>query len=75
MEPCKVIVIANILLKPLYLCIAFDIFHLLDIVIFYILAFNLGKGVLLGASAFGIGSLCYYGLGLASEPGAIEKSM
>ncbi|XP_071042252.1 growth hormone-inducible transmembrane protein isoform X2 [Parasteatoda tepidariorum] len=38
-------------------------------------AFNLGKGLLLGASAFGIGSLCYYGLGLSSEPGAVEKSM
>ncbi|GFY74623.1 growth hormone-inducible transmembrane protein [Trichonephila inaurata madagascariensis] len=38
-------------------------------------AFNLGKGVLLGASALGIGSLCYYGLGLSSQPGAIEKSM
>lgn len=38
-------------------------------------AFNLGKGVLLGGSAFGIGSLCYYGLGLASEPGAVERSM
>ncbi|CAL1280865.1 unnamed protein product [Larinioides sclopetarius] len=38
-------------------------------------AFNLGKGLLIGASAFGIGSLCYYGLGLSSQPGAYEKSM
>lgn len=38
-------------------------------------AFNLGKGLLIGASAFGVGSLCYYGLGLSSEPGAVEKSM
>lgn len=38
-------------------------------------AFNLGKGLLLGASAFGIGSLCYYGIGLSQEPGAVEKSM
>ncbi|GFT22009.1 growth hormone-inducible transmembrane protein [Nephila pilipes] len=38
-------------------------------------AFNLGKGLLLGASAFGLGSLCYYGLGLSSQPGAVEKSM
>ncbi|XP_054716264.1 growth hormone-inducible transmembrane protein-like [Uloborus diversus] len=38
-------------------------------------AFNLGKSFLLGASALGIGSLCYYGIGLSSEPGAIDKSM
>ncbi|KAG8187465.1 hypothetical protein JTE90_009534 [Oedothorax gibbosus] len=38
-------------------------------------AINLGQGLLLGASAFGIGSLCYYGLGLSSQPGAVEKSM
>lgn len=38
-------------------------------------AINIGKGALLGASALGIGALCYYGMGLASEPGAIEKSM
>ncbi|GIX87630.1 growth hormone-inducible transmembrane protein [Caerostris darwini] len=38
-------------------------------------AFNLGKAVLLGGSAFGIGCLCFYGLGFSSEPGAFEKSM
>lgn len=38
-------------------------------------AFTLGKGALMGASAFGIGALCYYGLGLSKEVGAIERSM
>ncbi|KFM66226.1 Growth hormone-inducible transmembrane protein, partial [Stegodyphus mimosarum] len=38
-------------------------------------AFDLGRGLLLGASAFGIGALCYYGAGFSSEPGAIDKSM
>lgn len=38
-------------------------------------AFSLGKGAVAGASILGIGALCYYGLGLASEPGALEKSM
>ncbi|GIX75323.1 growth hormone-inducible transmembrane protein [Caerostris extrusa] len=38
-------------------------------------AFNLGKAVLLGGSAFGIGCLCFYGLGFSSEPGAFEKSI
>lgn len=38
-------------------------------------AFNVGKGVLAGASAFGIGALCYYGLGMSNESGALERSM
>lgn len=38
-------------------------------------AFTLGKGALIGASAFGIGALCYYGLGLSKELGAVERSM
>lgn len=38
-------------------------------------AFSVGKGVLAGASAFGLGALCYYGLGMSSEAGAFEKSM
>lgn len=37
-------------------------------------AFGLGKGVLAGASAIGIGALCFYGLGLSNEAGAIEKA-
>ncbi|XP_043681187.1 growth hormone-inducible transmembrane protein-like [Vespula pensylvanica] len=35
--------------------------------------FNVGKVVLAGASAFGLGSLCYYGLGLDSKAGAIDQ--
>lgn len=37
-------------------------------------AFSVGKGVLVGASGLGLGALCFYGLGLSSEPGAIDRS-
>uniref|UniRef100_A0A4D5RAN9 Growth hormone-inducible transmembrane protein n=1 Tax=Scolopendra viridis TaxID=118503 RepID=A0A4D5RAN9_SCOVI len=36
-------------------------------------AFTIGKGAVAGASAFGIGALCYYGIGLSNEVGAIDK--
>ncbi|XP_023019829.1 growth hormone-inducible transmembrane protein [Leptinotarsa decemlineata] len=36
-------------------------------------AFNIGKGALAGGSVLGLGALCYYGLGMGSEVGAIEK--
>jgi len=35
---------------------------------------NIGKAVLAGGSVAGIGSLCYYGLGLSNELGAIDKA-
>lgn len=38
-------------------------------------AFTVGKGALAGASAFGLGALCYYGLGLSNEVGAIDKAV
>lgn len=38
-------------------------------------SFNVGKGAVAGASALGLGALCYYGLGLSNEPGAMERSM
>lgn len=38
-------------------------------------AFNLGRGLVAGASAVGIGALCYYGLGLSNEVGAIDRSV
>ncbi|XP_023224034.1 growth hormone-inducible transmembrane protein-like isoform X3 [Centruroides sculpturatus] len=38
-------------------------------------AFDLGKGVVAGASVFGLGALCYYGLGLSNQPGAIDQSV
>lgn len=34
----------------------------------------MGRGLIVGASAIGIGALCYYGLGLSSEVGAIERA-
>lgn len=38
-------------------------------------AFSLGKGSLAGASVFGLGALCYYGMGLSNQPGIMEESM
>lgn len=38
-------------------------------------AFTWGRGLVAGASALGIGALCFYGLGLSNEPGTIERSM
>nr|UQI50307.1 growth hormone-inducible transmembrane protein [Chiton albolineatus] len=38
-------------------------------------AFNLGRGVVAGASLVGVGALCFYGLGMSSEVGAIDKSV
>jgi hypothetical protein len=34
-----------------------------------------GKGALAGGAAVGLGALCYYGLGLANESGAVDRSM
>jgi len=38
-------------------------------------SFNLGRGLVAGASLVGIGSLCFYGLGLSNEVGAIDRSV
>ena len=40
----------------------------------YFSAFSIGKGALAGASAIGLGALCFYGLGLSSQTGALEES-
>lgn len=37
-------------------------------------SFSLGRGLVAGASVIGLGSLCYYGLGLSNEVGAIERA-
>ena len=34
----------------------------------------MGRGLVAGASLLGLGSLCYYGLGLSSEVGAIDRA-
>ncbi|GAB1598718.1 growth hormone-inducible transmembrane protein-like [Argonauta hians] len=36
-------------------------------------SFNLGRGLVAGASVVGLGALCFYGLGLSNEAGAIER--
>lgn len=38
-------------------------------------AFSLGRGLVAGASALGIGALCFYGLGLSNEAGTMERSV
>ncbi|XP_055347224.1 growth hormone-inducible transmembrane protein-like [Paramacrobiotus metropolitanus] len=37
-------------------------------------AFGIGQAALAGGAAFGIGALCYYGLGLSKQTGLWEKS-
>jgi FtsH-binding integral membrane protein len=34
----------------------------------------MGKGLVAGASAVGLGALCYYGLGLSNEVGAVDRA-
>jgi len=41
---------------------------------FYTVAEQIGRVVLAGGCVFGIGSLCYYGLGLSGQVGAIDKA-
>ncbi|CAH0556420.1 unnamed protein product [Brassicogethes aeneus] len=36
-------------------------------------AFNIGRSALAGGSVLGIGALCYYGVGLGKDVGALEK--
>lgn len=36
---------------------------------------SMGRIVLAGGAVVGLGALCYYGLGMSSEIGAIEKAM
>lgn len=36
---------------------------------------EVGQLAVCGGAAFGIGSLCFYGLGLSGEPGAVERSV
>lgn len=39
-----------------------------------ILAINIGRTILAGASVFGLGSLAYYGLGISKESGFLDRS-
>jgi len=38
-------------------------------------AFTMGQGFVAGGAALGIGALCFYGLGMSNETGALEKSI
>lgn len=35
---------------------------------------GLGRAILGGSALFGVGSLCFYGLGLSGETGAIDRA-
>ncbi|XP_059473425.1 growth hormone-inducible transmembrane protein-like [Neocloeon triangulifer] len=37
-------------------------------------AFNMGRIAVAGGSVLGVGALCFYGLGLSNEPGAIDRA-
>ena len=36
---------------------------------------GMGRMILAGGAAVGLGALCYYGLGMSNEIGAIEKAV
>jgi len=38
-------------------------------------AFTMGQGFVAGGAAIGIGALCFYGLGMSKEQGALERSV
>lgn len=40
----------------------------------FFLAFNMGKIAIAGGSLVGVGALCFYGLGLSNQPGAIDRA-
>lgn len=37
-------------------------------------AFSLGQGLVAGSSVLGLGALCYYGLGMSNQVGAIDRA-
>jgi hypothetical protein len=37
-------------------------------------AFAMGRAFVMGSSALGMGALCFYGMGLSHQTGALEKS-
>lgn len=39
------------------------------------LAINMGQGLVGGFAVVSLGALCFYGLGLANEPGAVDKAV
>ena len=39
------------------------------------LPFNIGQGFVAGSALFGVGALCYYGMGLSNATGIYERSL
>lgn len=46
--------------------------HFLIYHFIFFIAFSIGKGAVAGGAVIGLGSLCYYGLGLSPSMGAVE---
>lgn len=44
-------------------------------IFFLYAADRLGKCIVAGGAAVGLGALCYYGMGMSSEIGAIERAV
>ena len=52
-----------------------EVFLILSCFLILHLAETTGRAVVGGAALFGVGALCYYGLGLSNEVGAIDRAM
>lgn len=47
---------------------------LMRVCVFVFTADRVGKFVVAGGAAVGLGALCYYGMGMSSDIGAIERA-
>ena len=45
------------------------------LLLLFLLAFVMGKAFLAGSSVVGLGALCFYGMGMSNEVGAIDKAV
>lgn len=55
------------------LCL-YNLLVVLLLLFFSVSAFDIGKGAVAGGAVIGLGALCYYGLGLSSQTGAIDHA-
>ena len=46
----------------------------MNVSVHFVAAFTIGRATLAGASVVGLGALCYYGLGLSNDVGAIDRA-
>lgn len=56
-------------------CLRKNIQQSMDLFIYFVSTVDrLGKFIVAGGAAVGLGALCYYGMGMSSEIGAIERA-